>query len=62
MSMKMKIISLLIFAASAVLSSVASAQELKPDAPDRYTVQRGDTVLLEGVGGGFTWGSVLLRY
>jgi hypothetical protein len=44
MSMKMKIISLLIFAASAVLSSVASAQELKPDAPDRYTVQRGDTL------------------
>jgi 3-oxoacyl-[acyl-carrier-protein] synthase-3 len=25
-------------------------------------VQRGDTVLLEGVGGGFTWGSVLLDY
>lgn len=44
MSMKMKIISLLICAASAVLSSVATAQELKPDAPDRYTVQRGDTL------------------
>jgi 3-oxoacyl-[acyl-carrier-protein] synthase-3 len=25
-------------------------------------VQRGQTVLLEGVGGGFTWGAVLLRY
>jgi len=25
-------------------------------------VKRGDTVLLQGVGGGFTWGSVLLRY
>ena len=25
-------------------------------------VQRGQTLLLEGVGGGFTWGSVLLRY
>ncbi len=25
-------------------------------------VQRGDTVLLEGVGGGFTWGAVLLDY
>ena len=25
-------------------------------------VQRGDTVLLEGVGGGFTWGSVLLDF
>jgi 3-oxoacyl-[acyl-carrier-protein] synthase-3 len=25
-------------------------------------IQRGQTLLLEGVGGGFTWGSVLLRY
>jgi 3-oxoacyl-[acyl-carrier-protein] synthase-3 len=25
-------------------------------------VQRGDTVLLEGVGGGFTWGAALLKY
>ncbi len=25
-------------------------------------VQRGDTVLLEGFGGGFTWGAALLRY
>jgi len=25
-------------------------------------VKRGDTVLLQGVGGGFTWGSVLLTY
>jgi 3-oxoacyl-[acyl-carrier-protein] synthase III len=25
-------------------------------------IQRGHTLLLEGVGGGFTWGSVLLRY
>lgn len=25
-------------------------------------VQRGDTVMLEGVGGGFTWGSVLLDF
>ncbi|MEO7242835.1 MAG: beta-ketoacyl-ACP synthase III [Variovorax sp.] len=25
-------------------------------------VQRGDTVLLEGVGGGFTWGAVLLEF
>jgi 3-oxoacyl-[acyl-carrier-protein] synthase-3 len=25
-------------------------------------IQRGQVVLLEGVGGGFTWGSVLLRY
>ena len=26
------------------------------------TVKRGDTVMLEGVGGGFTWGAVLLDY
>jgi 3-oxoacyl-[acyl-carrier-protein] synthase-3 len=25
-------------------------------------LRRGDTVLLDGVGGGFTWGAVLLRY
>ena len=25
-------------------------------------VKKGDTVMLEGVGGGFTWGAVLLRY
>jgi 3-oxoacyl-[acyl-carrier-protein] synthase-3 len=25
-------------------------------------IQRGHTVLLEGVGGGFTWGAVLLDY
>jgi 3-oxoacyl-[acyl-carrier-protein] synthase-3 len=26
------------------------------------TVKRGDTVMLEGVGGGFTWGAVLFDY
>jgi 3-oxoacyl-[acyl-carrier-protein] synthase-3 len=25
-------------------------------------IRRGETVLLEAFGGGFTWGSVLLRY
>jgi 3-oxoacyl-[acyl-carrier-protein] synthase-3 len=25
-------------------------------------VQKGDTLLLEGVGGGFTWGAVLVDY
>jgi 3-oxoacyl-[acyl-carrier-protein] synthase-3 len=25
-------------------------------------IQRGQKLLLEGVGGGFTWGSVLLQY
>jgi 3-oxoacyl-[acyl-carrier-protein] synthase-3 len=25
-------------------------------------IKKGDTVLLQGVGGGFTWGSVLLKW
>jgi 3-oxoacyl-[acyl-carrier-protein] synthase-3 len=25
-------------------------------------VKRGDTILLEAFGGGFTWGSALIRY
>jgi 3-oxoacyl-[acyl-carrier-protein] synthase-3 len=25
-------------------------------------IKRGDTVMLEGVGGGFTWGAALLDY
>jgi 3-oxoacyl-[acyl-carrier-protein] synthase-3 len=25
-------------------------------------IRRGETVLMEAFGGGFTWGSVLLRY
>ncbi|NMG04854.1 3-oxoacyl-[acyl-carrier-protein] synthase III C-terminal domain-containing protein, partial [Azoarcus taiwanensis] len=25
-------------------------------------IQRGQHVMLEGVGGGFTWGAVLLKY
>ena len=25
-------------------------------------IRRGDTLLLEGFGGGFTWGAVLLKY
>jgi 3-oxoacyl-[acyl-carrier-protein] synthase-3 len=25
-------------------------------------IQRGETVLLEAFGGGFTWGSVLLKF
>jgi 3-oxoacyl-[acyl-carrier-protein] synthase-3 len=25
-------------------------------------IQRGQTLMLEGVGGGFTWGSVLVKY
>lgn len=45
--MKNKIISLLLLASStfcAFWAVAASAQELKADAPDRYTVQRGDTL------------------
>lgn len=25
-------------------------------------IKRGDTLMLEGVGGGFTWGAVLVQY
>jgi 3-oxoacyl-[acyl-carrier-protein] synthase-3 len=25
-------------------------------------IQRGETILMEAFGGGFTWGSVLLKY
>ena len=32
------------------------------DAVRSGRVQRGDTVMLEGVGGGFTWGAVLLDF
>ena len=45
--MKNRIISLLVIAASLVWGAGAGAQalqNLKPDAPDRYTVQRGDTL------------------
>ena len=27
-----------------------------------YKIKRGDTLMLEGVGGGFTWGAALLDY
>lgn len=42
--MKTKIISLLVLAASFLLTAFAGAQDLKAEAPDRYTVQRGDTL------------------
>lgn len=44
MSMKNRIISLLLVAGSLVWAAASSAQDLKVDAPDRYTVQRGDTL------------------
>lgn len=42
--MKNKIISLLLLVSAAMWTPYASAQNLKADAPDRYTVQRGDTL------------------
>ncbi len=47
MSMKNRIISLLLAATALTFTAAASAQSvqgLKPDAPDRYTVERGDTL------------------
>ena len=44
MSMKNRIISLLVAMASMAWVAASSAQDLKADAPDRYTVQRGDTL------------------
>ncbi|HTD89207.1 MAG TPA: LysM domain-containing protein [Burkholderiales bacterium] len=42
--MKNRIISLLVAVASIIWAASTGAQELKADAPDRYTVQRGDTL------------------
>jgi LysM domain len=42
--MKNKIISLLVVASSLLWVAIAGAQDLKADAPDRYTVQKGDTL------------------
>ncbi len=42
--MKTKIISLLLLASSTLWAVCAGAQDLKADAPDRYTVQPGDTL------------------
>ena len=44
MCMKNRIISLLVAVASIIWAASTGAQELKADAPDRYTVQRGDTL------------------
>jgi 3-oxoacyl-[acyl-carrier-protein] synthase-3 len=32
------------------------------DAVRSGKIKKGETLMLEGVGGGFTWGSVLLTY
>lgn len=43
-------------------TSAASIPLAIDDAVRGGSVKRGDTVLLEGVGGGFTWGAVLLDF
>jgi len=43
-------------------TSAASVPLALDVAVKRGSVKRGDTVLLEGVGGGFTWGAVLLDF
>lgn len=43
-------------------TSAASIPLALDDAVRSGTVKRGDTLLLEGVGGGFTWGAALLRF
>jgi len=41
-------------------TSAASIPLALDDAVRKGKIKQGDTVLLEGVGGGFTWGAVLL--
>uniref|UniRef100_UPI00355AB33D 3-oxoacyl-[acyl-carrier-protein] synthase III C-terminal domain-containing protein n=1 Tax=Piscinibacter sp. TaxID=1903157 RepID=UPI00355AB33D len=41
-------------------TSAASIPLALDEAVRAGKIQRGDTVMLEGVGGGFTWGAVLL--
>ena len=43
-------------------TSAASIPLALDDAVRKGQIQRGQTLLLEGVGGGFTWGSVLLDF
>ena len=43
-------------------TSAASIPLAFDDAVRGGRVKRGDTVMLEGVGGGFTWGAVLLDF
>ncbi len=43
-------------------TSAASIPLALDDAVRAGTIKRGDTVMLEGVGGGFTWGAALLDY
>jgi 3-oxoacyl-[acyl-carrier-protein] synthase-3 len=43
-------------------TSAASIPLALDEAVRNGKIQKGDTVLLEGVGGGFTWGATLLKY
>ena len=43
-------------------TSAASIPLALDHAVRKGQIRRGDTVMLEGVGGGFTWGAVLLDY
>ena len=43
-------------------TSAASVPLALDEAVKDGRIQRGQTLMLQGVGGGFTWGSVLLRY
>ena len=43
-------------------TSAASIPLALDEAVRAGKIKRGDTVLLEGVGGGFTWGAVLLDF
>jgi len=43
-------------------TSAASIPLALDDAVRAGTIKRGDTVMLEGVGGGFTWGATLFDY
>jgi len=43
-------------------TSAASIPLALDDAVREGRIKRGDTLMLEGVGGGFTWGAVLLRF
>ena len=43
-------------------TSAASIPLARDHAVRNGTIQKGQTLMLEGVGGGFTWGSVLLKF
>ena len=43
-------------------TSAASVPLALDDAVRDGRIKRGDTVMLEGVGGGFTWGATLLDF